>query len=269
MIRHLIRAGLLALGTAGMANAADPVGTPVQGDILQGWKQADGSRVVAIRLTLADGWKTYWRAPGDSGIPPQIDWKGSQNLDGVALHWPAPSVFREGSLTTIGYKHELILPISLQPRSTEAPIRLHATLDIGVCSDICVPQTLQLDAVIDTDITRPTPAIAAALAARPYSAAEAGAGPATCTLRPGKHGLEIEARVALPDTGGREMIVIEPGQPNLWISESDTSRSGATVTGRADVAHVKGGAIALDRSAIRITVLGDRHAVDIQGCMPG
>ncbi len=268
MIKSLITATLLGLsGTA--VTAGDEVGMPVTGEILTGWVQPDGSRVAAIKLTLAPGWKTYWRAPGDNGIPPHFDWSGSSNLSGVGITWPAPKVFREKGVRTIGYANELVLPITIAPRKSGQPVTLRANLDIGVCSDICVPQQLTLTAVLDSNNAKPTPAIAAALASRAYSASEAGVKSATCALRPTTKGLEIETRVTVPSAGGREVVVIEPGQANMWASETDSTRSGSQIVSKGDLASTGGGAITIDRSAIRITVLGEKHAVEIQGCTPG
>lgn len=269
MFKHLASALTLWLATALPGFAQNDIGTPVTAEILPGWVKADGTRVAAIRFALAPGWKTYWRAPGDAGIPPQFDWSASDNLGGVGITWPAPKVFREDGILTIGYKHELVLPVTLAPRQDGKPMHVNATLDIGVCSDICVPQRLEISAVLDDTNGTPTPAIAAALAARAYSGSEAGVRSATCALRPTAGGLEIETRLDMPPTGTRELVVIEPGQPGLWASETESTRSGRTLTATGDLSALAGGAIAIDRSAIIITVLGDRQAVEIRGCTAG
>ncbi|MBQ0805672.1 MAG: hypothetical protein KBT65_12530 [Sulfitobacter sp.] len=240
----------------------------IKGEILQGWVLPDGNRVAAIRMTMAPGWKTYWRAPGDMGIPPQFDWNGSQNLSGVAVEWPAPTVFREKNLTTIGYKDQVVLPLVISVPKKGAAVHLKTTIDMGVCSDICVPAQLHLDGIIDTDATRAVPAIAASLAQRPFSAKEGGVSKATCMISFNNGDLELETVITLPDAGGQELVVIETGQPDLWVSEADTLRKGKTLTSKVDVAHSTGGPIALNRSQIRMTVLGDKHAVDILGCTP-
>lgn len=249
--------------------AGDSFDVPVRGKILTGWQQADGTRIAALRLELSPGWKTYWRAPGDAGIPPQFDWSGSKNLRGVGITWPTPEVFLTAGMRTIGYTGDLVLPIALASKRAGQPIQIKTTLDMGVCSDICVPHRMTLEATIDDTNTTPTPAIAAALAARPYSAGEAGVTSATCALSPSADGLNIEARVTVPSTGGREMMVIEPGQPGVWMSETKSKRHGNTLIAVGEMMGAGGGPLALDRSEIRITVLGQKHSVDIKGCTPG
>ena len=267
MIRSTLSALALASLTALPAlGAGVQTDKPVTATVLSGWVQPDGSRVAALQLTLAPGWKTYWRAPGDAGIPPQFNWSGSGNLGGVAIHWPTPKVFDQNGMRSIGYTDRLVIPLAIAPQKNGKPVHLKAEMELGVCSDICMPYTLNFNAVLADTSAKPTPAIAAALAQQPFTASEAGVRAATCRIEPTSDGLRIEAEIDMPTAGGPEVVVIEPGQPNIWVSEADTKRSGRNVMAVSEMVHVSGGPIALDRKAIRITVLGSRHAVDITGC---
>ncbi|WP_170516712.1 protein-disulfide reductase DsbD domain-containing protein [Ruegeria atlantica] len=240
----------------------------VQLDVLDGGRTANGTYLGALRLTLKDGWKTYWRAPGDAGIPPQFDWNRSQNVGDVAITWPAPHVFVQNGLQSLGYADQLVLPVEITPSDPAKPVRLRGEMDLGVCKDVCIPETLDFDHTLDADAGR-NPAIAAALAQRPYSAKEAQVTAASCHLTPTSDGMRIEAHVTMPSAGGREVAVIEPGNPTLWASEPETTRQGGTLVAISEVISASGGPFALDRSDIRITVLGANHAVDIQGCSAG
>ena len=202
MFKSFLHATAL-IGTVTAAHAGDPFGVPVTATLIDGWQQADGTRVSAVQLTLAEGWKTYWRAPGDAGIPPLFDWKGSRNLAGVSVEWPAPIVFMENGMRSIGYAHQVTLPLSIAAQLPDQPVQINLSLDIGVCKDICVPQTLRITGTLDASGDIRPPAIAAALAERPYSAREAGAGKTTCALSPIDGGLQITADLTLPHTGGK------------------------------------------------------------------
>ncbi len=259
----------LCVALAAPAAAESPFEVPVTGEVLPGWVMADGTRMSALRLTLAPGWKTYWRAPGDSGIPPQFDWSASRNLGAVSVNWPTPKVFDQNGMRSVGYDNTLVIPLHIHPKTDGTPVRLRARMDMGICADVCLPHTLEFDADISTEALTPTPAIAAALAARPYSAGEAGVQSAECIISPTSDGLAIEARIAMPSAGGAEYVVIEPGQGDIWVSEAETRRSGATVVATSEMVNINGGPIAIDRSAIRITVLGSKYAVDVKGCSAG
>jgi len=260
---------------AAFALAALPVSAqnaftiPVTSEVLEGWKLPDGRRVAALRLTLAPGWKTYWRNPGDAGIPPTFDWSQARNLGDISITWPTPSVFDLNGLRSIGYSEQLILPLHVTPLRADTPVRLKGTMVLGVCAEICIPHQIDFDTLLDAPDTVPTPAIKAAMTDVPYSAGKAGVRAATCRLRPTENGMQIEARVTLPYTGATEFAVIETGTPELWIGAARTSRQGDTVTAISDMVHPKGGAFGIDRSDVRITILGGTYAVDVQGCTAG
>jgi DsbC/DsbD-like thiol-disulfide interchange protein len=249
--------------------AGDRFETPVTAEVLEGWVQQDGSRMAGLRLQLAPGWKTYWRAPGDAGIPPRFDWSGSRNMSTVAVTWPTPKVFDQNGMRSIGYSDTLVIPLRIEPAEGSKPVRLKAEMELGVCSDVCVPYELNFDALIDEEERKPTPAIAAALAQQPYTAQEAGVRSTRCTISPTPDGVQVEARITMPSAGNPEHVVIEPGPGNLWVSEAKTRRHGDAVVAISEMVNVNGGPIALDRSSIRITVLGSKHAVDIRGCSAG
>ena len=138
-------------------------------------------------------------------------------------------------------------------------------LDIGVCEQVCVPVALDFELTVPQEGQR-DPGIVAALLDRPMSAAEAGVARASCALSPSASGLTVEATLTMPSLGRDEAVVIEAGNAEIWVSEPDTRRTGNQLVATADMVHVSGGAMAVDRSDIRITVLAGGEAVDIRGC---
>ena len=259
----------LAIAVLTAPARAQQIDEIVQLRLLPGWRLAGGDHMAGLEISLRDGWKTYWRAPGDAGIPPRFDWRGSNNLDGVEVIWPSPRVISQGGLRSIGYKDHVVLPLRIRPKRAGRPVTLDGTIEMGVCSDICVPVTLSARQVLPFDQTRPTPRIAAALASRPYSAAEAGVSRVVCTLSPRSDGLALGAEIDMPPRGGQETVVIEVDTPGIWVAPAKTVRQGRRLLVSTRLSHVEGRAFALDRSGIRLTVLGTGPAVDIQGCPAG
>ena len=238
-------------------------------EILDGGLTANGTYIGALRLTLAEGWKTYWRSPGDAGIAPRFSWRGSRNIGEMTMTWPAPEVFLSSGFRTIGYHDQLVLPIEITPEKPGRPIRIKGRMELGVCKDVCVPSELRFDHQLDAKASR-NPAIAAALASRPYSATEAGVTAANCSLKPTQYGMQVEARITMPSAGGEELAVIEPGSPHLHAGETSTRRRGNLLVATTEFLPVQNGQMAaIDRSRLRITVLGQSHAVDITGCSAG
>ncbi|MGP1396387.1 MAG: protein-disulfide reductase DsbD family protein [Inquilinaceae bacterium] len=97
-----------------------------------------------LDLVLAEGWKTYWRSPGDAGLPPTVDWSGSTNVADVAWHWPAPERFTLFGIETFGYSHQVVFPLTVTPERAGDPVALRGQASVLVCSDICVPATMTL-----------------------------------------------------------------------------------------------------------------------------
>ncbi|WP_372886092.1 protein-disulfide reductase DsbD domain-containing protein [Shimia sp.] len=260
---------LAAFGLFSAPLAAQSIGDVVRADILPGWQEADGSRIAAIRLRLDPGWKTYWRAPGDAGIPPRFDWGGSGNLSDISVLWPTPEVLSQNGMQSIGYREEVVLPLRITPRRSGKQVHLRAALEIGVCRDICVPRRIRVSARLPAAQQPRDPRIASAIASRPLTEDEAGLKRADCRIAATGEGLSVTARLHLPDAGAPEVVVIEPGNPLLWVSEAATRREGGTLVATSRVVHAEGASFMVDRSALRITVLGRDHAVDIRGCAAG
>lgn len=255
----------LALSSS-VVRAADPLEGAFDIDVLPGWRAQDGMHVAAVQVTLGQGWKTYWRAPGDAGIPPQFDWRASDNLSGVEIVWPTPKALSQSGEQTIGYTDRLILPLRVAPTRPGETVQLRGEMEIGVCRDVCLPVTVDLEQLLPATQTRPDPRIAAALTDRPYTAREAKVGRVACDIRPIEGGLALRAEVDLARLGGTEVAVIETDNPQIWVAQAETWRDGNRLIAQTELFHHDGLAFALNRSGLRITVLGQSHAVDIQGC---
>lgn len=240
----------------------------VQAELLSGWQTASGSHMGALHIRLAPHWKTYWRAPGDAGIPPRFDWGGSKNLARVDIHWPRPEVFEVNGQRSVGYMQDLVLPVEFIPKQVGQPVAVKAKVEIGVCNDICVPVELDLAADLSGP-GAPDPAIKAALAAEPVPAARAGLTGFSCSLSPIKDGLHLTARIALPAQGPEETALFETQDPAIWIGATSTERQGPDLVASADLVPAEAAPFVLDRSRMRITVLGSGRAVELDGCPAG
>jgi DsbC/DsbD-like thiol-disulfide interchange protein len=111
--------------------------------LLQG-EFADNEWSAGVQIDLAEGWKTYWRMPGEAGIAPEFDWSGSHNVADVVVRWPAPGRYHDASGETIGYAHRVVFPLSVLPENASEPVELALELSYAVCKDICVPARVEL-----------------------------------------------------------------------------------------------------------------------------
>ncbi|MBZ8118178.1 hypothetical protein KUD11_05905 [Roseovarius sp. LXJ103] len=253
-----------------LAALAEDLSDVVSAKLLPGWRSADGTHMAGLEITLAPGWKTYWRAPGDAGIPPQFDWRASQNLAGAEIRWPVPNRVDQDGMISIGYSGTVVLPLRLTPSRAGRDITLSGQISMGVCEDVCIPVDLTLSATLPKDGTARDPRIAAALANRPDTQKEAGVTGVSCAISAGSDGaLKLSAQMRLGDTGRDEMVVVETDNPKVWVAPTTSARNGNTLTAETELMHVEGSSFALNRQGIRITVLGGSKMVDIKGCPAG
>jgi DsbC/DsbD-like thiol-disulfide interchange protein len=171
----------IALLTGAPARAADA--SPWVEDtysairLIAGANQSGADRLRAgIEIKMQPAWHTYWRYPGDSGVPPRFSFSGSDNLATVKVLYPAPHAFTDEVGTTIGYKGNVILPLRVFPRQMDKPVTLRAKIDYAVCDRLCVPVEAHLELTLSSAGGADNPALAAAEARvpKPESAAEAG-----------------------------------------------------------------------------------------------
>jgi len=100
--------------------------------------------VAGVQLRMDPGWKTYWKNPGDSGVPPSFDWAGSKNLKQAEVLYPAPHSFADASGTAIGYEDEVVFPVKITPERQGEPVELKLNVDYGLCKTLCIPNQANL-----------------------------------------------------------------------------------------------------------------------------
>jgi len=119
--------------------------SPWQRDVHSAVRLLAGSRSGAVLLggiaiQLQPGWHTYWRTPGDSGVPPRFDFSKSDNVEAVTVLWPAPHKFDDGAGgTSLGYKHKIVLPLRVVAKDANKPVTLRADINYAVCEKLCIP----------------------------------------------------------------------------------------------------------------------------------
>jgi DsbC/DsbD-like thiol-disulfide interchange protein len=124
-----------------------------------------------IDLKLKPGWHTYWRYPGDAGVPPRFDFQGSKNVKAVEVLWPAPQRLPEAGMIAIGYSSSLVLPLQITPHERGKPVTLRLKLDYAVCEKLCVPAEAKVELVVAGGTSSQDAALAAAEARVPKQVA--------------------------------------------------------------------------------------------------
>lgn len=119
-----------------------------------------GSLQVGLRLQHIPLWHTYWRNPGDSGLPTRIDWQLPAGASVGDIEWPAPKRLPIGPLVNYGYEGELLLPMRFTAPADAKPgepLRLVANAQWLVCHDVCIPESATLELLLPVAAAGTTP----------------------------------------------------------------------------------------------------------------
>ena len=168
-----------------------------------------------IGFQLQQGWKTYWRTPGDSGVPPRLDFGKSDNVESVTVLWPAPAKFPDGAGGhSFGYQTQVVLPLRIVAKNADRPVTLRAKIDYAVCEKLCLPVEANAELAFTSVASGEDSAIAAALEAVPKPAKVGDSNPLTIreVRRDGKIGVVVD--VVTPD--GKEADLFAEGPTPDW-----------------------------------------------------
>ena len=200
MSEQLSRAAILPLFAAGFLWGG--MAAPVRADDASAWDNdiRSSARLIAARaigtqqdrvlragieIKLQPGWKTYWRYPGDSGVPPAFDFAASYNVKAVSVLFPAPMRFPDGAGgQSIGYRDNVILPLHIVAQDATKPVTLRLKLDYAACEKLCVPAKAKAELAISGAPSAHDDVLAAAEARVPKKVAVA-AGPTPFVLAGG------------------------------------------------------------------------------------
>lgn len=245
--------------------------SPIEGlksvNIIRGWRQSADIHIAAINIQMEEGWKTYWRVPGVGGIPPLFNWGESKNIKNISQIWPTPNIYNEFGTRTIGYKEKLILPLQIQPIDQNKTMYLSATIDFGICADVCVPIQTKVEAELPkrTSIGR-----SRILNVMGQSIVPGNKSPIkiiSCDIIPVKDGFNIKATFEnIASLNGKTFGVIEyPTKPNNWINQKASKVSINQLEVNATL-YIEG-ANFIDRSNIKLTVFTSNKAFEFNGCV--
>jgi DsbC/DsbD-like thiol-disulfide interchange protein len=194
--------------------------SPWQQDAHSAVRLLAGSRSGAVLLggiaiQLQAGWKTYWRTPGDSGVPPRFDFSKSENIEAVTVLWPAPTKFDDGAGGhSLGYHNQIVLPLRIVAKNADKPVKLRVAVSYAVCEKLCIPVEANAELAFTSVASTEDSALFAALDTVPKPANVGDPNPLTIrdVKRDGKSTVLVD--VVSPDA--REISLFVEGPTPDW-----------------------------------------------------
>src|SRR6266853_5364114 len=177
--------------------------------------RSGGVQLGGIAVQLQPGWKTYWRTPGDSGVPPRFDFSNSENIEAVTVLWPAPMKFDDGAGGySLGYQTQVVLPLRIVAKNADKPVTLRADINYAVCEKLCIPVEANTELAFASVASTEDSALFAALDTVPKPASIGDPNPLTIrdVKRDGKSTVLVD--VVSPDA--REVNLFVEGPTPDW-----------------------------------------------------
>lgn len=206
--------------------------------------EKDGAVPGGIEIVMAPGWHTYWRYPGEAGMPPVFDFAGSTNVAKVDVLYPAPQRYDDGTSVSLVYKDEVVFPIAVTPERPGEPVSLRLKARFGVCSEVCIPA--EAEAALAQESPAPADPLAearlATFAARVPTPPLAGRLDIESAAVEGDH---LAIAVRMPDSAYMDLFAEPParwftGQPTLASRAGGVSHYRLSLAGRPRDAPVSG-----------------------------
>ena len=219
-----MRAALGIAATLSVACAAIEVragdSSPWQQDTHSAIRLLAGSRsgtvlLGGIAIQLQPGWKTYWRTPGDSGVPPRFDFSKSDNVEAVTVLWPAPMKFDDGAGgVSLGYKQQVVLPLRIVAKNAEKPVTLRADINYAVCDKLCIPVDAKAELAFASVASTEDSNLSDALNTVPKPANVGDPNP--LTIRDVKREGKANVHVDVTAPGGKDVSLFVEGPTPEW-----------------------------------------------------
>lgn len=112
-------------------------------------QRQDNMALATLEVQLENGWKTYWRAPGEGGVPPTFNHQHSDNIVNIDWLWPLPQTFSLQGLNTVGYQDNVVFPLLVQ-LNAQGAFDWQTTLTLSTCTTVCVLTDYDIDISGDT-----------------------------------------------------------------------------------------------------------------------
>jgi DsbC/DsbD-like thiol-disulfide interchange protein len=224
---------------------------------------ADGTLSAGIEIVLPPGWHTYWRTPGDAGIAPTFDFSASANVADVEVRYPLPTRHDDGFSVTNVYYERVVFPVAARVVDPSQPATLSLAADLGVCSEICVPDSVAAELTVapgedDRAVAAVLDAARAGLPGEP----EPGVFAVADVERDGGTDKRPLFRIVavVPDTADAEIFV---EGPDAWAGYVPKPESAAAGSVAWSVKFSRLGDSAPPEGApLRITVISDGRAIE-------
>ncbi len=221
--------------------------------------------ILGIHIQLQQGWETYWRTPGDAGVPPDFAFDDTENVDELYVDWPLPERKVSAGMITYVYQDEVLLPVTVYPHEPKEPVKFRMKITYAACREVCMLE--EADLALDVMTTDRDPKLQALFdkhkSRMPIleNTAELGVERVTAGTGPtGKPQVEIVARASTAWVDPQIIIEAQPGfafRPATVYPTSDGKR----IVLRSEYTNAEGKLLQQGETVV-VTVYDKKRAIE-------
>ena len=206
------------------ATAWQEIAPGVKARLISSDSVSNGASLAGLELDMPGATNTYWRVPGESGIPTEFDFTGSTGITDPVVHWPFPQIADTGGYRDYIYRGPVVFPIALKTAGTGT---LKAAITLGICSDMCVPAHAEFSLPLNSAKSDPAQSIRIdqAEATTPIAWDRSGDPVAAVTASPG--GLALSG---LDPSIDPTSLIADVGDPSILFETPQKSPDGTLLT---------------------------------------
>ncbi|WP_419904061.1 protein-disulfide reductase DsbD family protein [Kiloniella sp.] len=187
-----------------------------------------GEVMLGLQFELEEGWKTYWRTPGDAGFPVSLELEGSENLASWEFFWPVPHRFTLFGLETFGYSKEVVFPFKVKAKDPSKDTYIKGQVSYLLCQEICIPFDAEVEMRIPAGEAFPSleeGIVSAYVRQVPGLGAEEGLNIKSSVLRGEGETLELVVTASTKNTPFKSPDLIVEGPPGFSFSKPEIQTS--------------------------------------------
>lgn len=233
---------------------------------IEGWRGADGKHYSGIHIDLKDGWKTYWRSPQGSGIPPVFTVNRDGDITDVEIVFPKPNLYEEFGEEVLAYTGSVTFPVIFDIKDGTDVAVLDSKFSFAVCSDVCIPLSFTMKSLLPAGTSTGVSTIKAALKAGPTKASTVGLKRHNCTVDANGKSFEISSEYNWPFGQEPQKVVIEYPNDAFWVQPAEVVITGNSLSVTTVVKNYGSQISFLERNAITTSVLIENHIFEFAGC---
>ncbi len=227
----------------------------------------DKTILIGLKINLKEGWNTYWRHSGNTGLPTVIDIEKIPDMEDFKIFWPKPEVQESDGNISLIYKNEIVIPILIQLTNNNSPYSFELNADFGVCKDICIPVKKNIAFSIKRPkISSRNNALVNALSKVPQRSSDSNSGDLGCLLNTNAGKFLFEFSAPLFDPFFESWAVLEYDTDMVALLKTKKYINDQKLFFEIEVDRSKKKYLLIEKSKFKLTIISKDKSLLFLGC---